>query len=60
MEGKKDAVIANRIGIAKGQPLYDEYDFDEMNSKIAKMFMKERSQINQEHRGRNMQFQVRG
>lgn len=32
-------VISNRIGIAKGQKLYDDdYDFDEMNPEIAKMF----------------------
>lgn len=36
---KKAAAIPNRIGIAKGQDLYDdEYDFDEMNLEIAKMF----------------------
>lgn len=36
---KKDEVITKRIGIAKGQNLYDDnYDFDEMNAKIAKMF----------------------
>ena len=35
----KTAVITSRIGIAKGQDLYDnEYDFDEMNPEIAKMF----------------------
>ena len=29
----------NRIGIVKGEDLYDEdYDFDEMNDEIAKMF----------------------
>ena len=34
--------VANRIGIAKGQDLYDEdYDFDEMNPDIEKMFMEE-------------------
>lgn len=27
-----------RIGIAKGQKLYDDYDFDEMNDDIASMF----------------------
>lgn len=38
-EVKKTAVISKRIGIAKGQRLYDdEYDFDEMNPEIAKMF----------------------
>ena len=31
--------ITSRIGIAKGQDLYDEeYDFDEMNPEIANMF----------------------
>ncbi len=36
---KKATVIPNRIGIARGQDLYDdEYDFDEMNPEIAKMF----------------------
>lgn len=35
----KGRTVANRIGIAKGQDLYDdEYDFDEMNPEIAKMF----------------------
>ena len=35
----KTAVIPDRIGIAKGQDLYDDdYDFDEMNPEIAKMF----------------------
>ena len=37
--GRKKNVIANRVGIARGQDLYDdEYDFDEMNPEIAKMF----------------------
>lgn len=37
--GGKTAVIESRIGIAKGQDLYDdEYDFDEINPEIAKMF----------------------
>ena len=37
--GRKIPVNANRVGIAKGQDLYDdEYDFDEMNPEIAKMF----------------------
>lgn len=37
--GGKTTVIESRVGIAKGQDLYDdEYDFDEMNPKIAKMF----------------------
>lgn len=32
-------VVSNRIGIAKGQDLYDDdYDFDEMNPEIAKIF----------------------
>lgn len=36
---KKTTVISNRIGIASGQDLYDdEYDFDEINPEIAKMF----------------------
>lgn len=36
---KKKAVMPKRIGIAKGQDLYDDdYDFDEMNPEIAKMF----------------------
>lgn len=36
---KKDMVIAKRIGIARGENLYDDdYDFDEMNPEIAKMF----------------------
>ncbi len=36
---KKDMVITKRIGIARGQNLYDDdYDFDEMNPEIAKMF----------------------
>ncbi len=35
----KDMVIIKRIGIARGQDLYDDdYDFDEMNPEIAKMF----------------------
>ncbi|MCM1057761.1 MAG: hypothetical protein NC517_09155 [Firmicutes bacterium] len=38
-EEKKDMAVARRIGIAKGQKLYDDnYDFDEMNPEIAKMF----------------------
>ena len=37
--GKKSLVVSNRVGIARGQDLYDdEYDFDEMNAEIAKMF----------------------
>lgn len=36
---RNTTVIENRIGIARGQNLYDdEYDFDEMNPEIAKMF----------------------
>ncbi|MCH5345409.1 MAG: hypothetical protein J1E64_15400 [Acetatifactor sp.] len=36
---RKTTVVANRVGIARGQELYDdEYDFDEMNPEIAKMF----------------------
>jgi hypothetical protein len=35
----KEPVVSKRIGIAKGQKLYDDsYDFDEMNPEIAKMF----------------------
>ncbi|MCM1216908.1 MAG: hypothetical protein NC548_20610 [Lachnospiraceae bacterium] len=38
-EEKKDMTVEGRIGIAKGQNLYDDdYDFDEMNPEIAKMF----------------------
>ena len=38
---KKNAVPSKRIGIAKGQDLYDDdYDFDEMNPEIEKMFGK--------------------
>lgn len=38
-EVKRMAVNPKRIGIAKGQDLYDDdYDFDEMNPEIAKMF----------------------
>ncbi|MBD5507468.1 MAG: hypothetical protein HDR05_05340 [Lachnospiraceae bacterium] len=34
--------MASRIGIAKGQDLYnDDYDFDEMNPEIEKIFMEE-------------------
>ena len=37
VESKK--IDSKRIGIAKGQRLYDdEYDFDEMNPEIEKMF----------------------
>lgn len=37
-ENKKEAA-SKRIGIAKGQDLYDHnYDFDEMNPEIEKMF----------------------
>lgn len=36
---KKDMVITKRIGIARGQNLYDDdYNFDEMNPEITKMF----------------------
>lgn len=36
---KENTMISNRIGIAKGQKLYDDgYDFDEMNPEIEKMF----------------------
>ena len=36
---KNDMVITKRIGIARGENLYDDdYDFDEMNPEIAKMF----------------------
>lgn len=36
---KKKEVVSKRIGIAKGQDLYDHnYDFDEMNPEIEKMF----------------------
>ena len=36
---KEKTVISGRIGIAKGQKLYeDDYDFDEMNPEIEKMF----------------------
>ena len=36
---KRTDVISKRIGIAKGQDLYDDnYDFDEMNPEIEKMF----------------------
>ena len=39
VKGRKATVVANRVGIARGQDLYDdEYDFDEMNPEIAKMF----------------------
>lgn len=35
----KDMIKTQRIGIARGQNLYDDdYDFDEMNPEIAKMF----------------------
>ena len=37
--GKETSKISDRIGIAKGQDLYDDdYDFDEMNPEIAKLF----------------------
>lgn len=36
---KGSAMIPGRIGIAKGQKLYDDdYDFDEMNPELEKMF----------------------
>ncbi|MCM1183003.1 MAG: hypothetical protein NC337_06495 [Roseburia sp.] len=36
---KEKTVIPGRVGIAKGQKLYDDdYDFDEMNPEIARMF----------------------
>lgn len=36
---KEKTMIPNRIGIAKGQKLYDDdYDFDEMNPEIENMF----------------------
>ena len=36
---KEIVTISKRIGIAKGQELYDDdYDFDEMNSEITKLF----------------------
>ena len=36
---RRDMMAARRIGIARGQNLYDDdYDFDEMNPEIAKMF----------------------
>ncbi len=36
---EKTVIHAKRIGIAKGQDLYDDdYDFDEMNPEIAEMF----------------------
>ena len=39
IESAGEMVITKRIGIARGQNLYDDdYDFDEMNTEIAKMF----------------------
>ena len=36
---KRAALVSKRIGLAKGQNLYeDDYDFDEMNPEIAKLF----------------------
>lgn len=36
---KKNIAITKRIGVARGQNLYDDdYDFDEMNPEIAEMF----------------------
>ncbi len=38
-EIKKEEIVSSRIGIAKGQDLYeDDYDLDELNPVIAKMF----------------------
>ena len=37
-EQDEKEVDFKRIGVAKGQKLYDDYDFDEMNEDIAKMF----------------------
>ena len=38
-EQNEKEVDFKRIGVAKGQRLYDDdYDFDEMNNDIAKMF----------------------
>lgn len=39
VETKSEGTVSKRIGIAKGQNLYDDdYDFDELNPVIAKMF----------------------
>ena len=36
---RREAQVSKRIGIAKGEDLYeDDYDFDEMNPEIAKLF----------------------
>lgn len=36
---KEETESSKRIGIAKGQKLYDDsYDFDEMNPEIARLF----------------------
>ena len=36
---EKENIVQKRIGIAKGQDLYDDgYDLDELNSEIAEMF----------------------
>ncbi|MBD5521647.1 MAG: hypothetical protein HDR03_10625 [Lachnospiraceae bacterium] len=36
---KGAALVSKRIGLAKGQNLYeDDYDFDEMNPEIARLF----------------------
>ena len=36
---KNDDIVRRRIGIAKGQDLYDDdYDLDELNPEIAEMF----------------------
>lgn len=38
-ETTEKGTITKRVGIAKGQDLYDDdYDFDEMNPEIEKMF----------------------
>lgn len=38
-EKERSNPVSNRIGVAKGQILYDDdYDFDEMNPEIEKMF----------------------
>ncbi len=46
---RKTKVVADRIGIVRGQDLYDnEYDFDEMNPEIAKMFGEADHRVNRE------------
>ena len=38
-KAKNDTIVQKRIGIAKGQDLYDDdYDLDELNPEIAEMF----------------------